>query len=96
LEGVDELRVETRGHLNAHAAQEEPEIHDTHVWLLVPWHLVLSHQAGEDRVGSPIFVRKDTHLVEVRRSFKGPFERGSGWKLVESDDGLEFELIHVL
>ena len=50
LESVDELRVEARSHLNAHAAQEEEDVHAPQVRLLVPCHLVLLDQAGDNGV----------------------------------------------
>jgi hypothetical protein len=51
LQGVDELRVETGGNLDAHAAQEQPDVEHAQVWLLVPWRLVLVDEASDDRVG---------------------------------------------
>lgn len=51
LQRVDELRVKARRHLNTHAAEEEPNVHQPQVGLLVPWRLVLRHEAGEDGVG---------------------------------------------
>lgn len=56
LERVDELRVETRCHLDTHTAQEKPQVHVPKIGLLVPWHLVLRNQAGDDGVGSVAYV----------------------------------------
>jgi hypothetical protein len=63
LERVDELRVETRGHLNTHAAEEEPEVHVSQVGLLVPWHPVFLDQAGDDGV-TRVSCLDDGHGVE--------------------------------
>ena len=60
LERVDELRIETRGHLNTHTTQEQPDVHNPKVRLPVPWHLVLLHEAGDDGVRGFSNVR---HLV---------------------------------
>lgn len=51
LQSVDELRIETRGHLNAHTAKEQPDVEDTKIRLLVPWHLILIDEAGDDGIG---------------------------------------------
>lgn len=56
LEGVDELGVETRGHLDTHAAQEEPHVHKTQVGLLVPWRRVLGDEARDDRVSGGSYI----------------------------------------
>lgn len=61
LESVDELRVETRGHLNTHAAEEEADVHGPQVRLLVPHHLVLLAEASDNGVGSRADVDLD-HL----------------------------------
>ena len=29
LQGIDELRIETRSDLNSHAAEKQPDVHDT-------------------------------------------------------------------
>lgn len=50
LEGVDELRVETGSHLDTHAAQEEPDVHDTQIGLLVPWDLVLLDETRDNGI----------------------------------------------
>jgi len=60
LEGVDELRVETRRHLHAHTAAEEQDVENTQVGLLVPWHPVLLDEAGDDGVGSS--ASTDSHV----------------------------------
>lgn len=61
LQRVDELRVEARRHLDAHAAEEEPHVHDAQVALLVPWHLVLLHEARDNgvRCGADVDVDVD-------------------------------------
>ena len=41
LKCVDKLRVETRRHFYTHAAQEQPQVHETKVRFLVPWNLDL-------------------------------------------------------
>jgi hypothetical protein len=61
LKRVDELRVETRGHLNTHAAQEQVHVHNPKVRLLEPWYLVLRDKAGDNGVRG--FSCLD-HLVE--------------------------------
>jgi hypothetical protein len=66
LEGVDELRVETGGDLNTHAAYEEVEVHPAQIGLLVPWHLVLRNHAGNNGVGSTILNFEETHDVGDR------------------------------
>lgn len=74
--------------------EEEPEVHDPHVRLLVPWHLVLRHQAGEDRIRSSIFGLEDSnHLVGDSRS---SLECGSNKKNEERHNEHDLELIHVL
>jgi hypothetical protein len=75
LQGVDELRVETRGHLDAHAAQEQPDVKGAQVWLLVPWRLVLLDEASDDGIGGRTHVdhcggillrcRIDCRLVKI-------------------------------
>lgn len=50
LQCVDELRIKTRGHLNTHAAQEQPNVHNPKVRLPVPWYLVLLDEASDDGV----------------------------------------------
>lgn len=50
LERVDELRIETRSHLNTHTAEEQPDVHKTQIGLLVPWRLVLLDEASDDGV----------------------------------------------
>lgn len=52
LEGANELRVETRSNLNAHAAAEEPDIHESEVSFFPPSDLVLLEHAGDDGLGS--------------------------------------------
>lgn len=52
LEGANELRVETRCNLNAHAAAEEPDIHEAEVSFFPPSYLVLLQHAGDDGLGS--------------------------------------------
>jgi hypothetical protein len=51
LQGVDELGIETRGHLDAHTAEEQPDVHAPQIRLLVPWRLVLLDEASDDGVG---------------------------------------------
>jgi len=63
LQGVDELRIETRGHLNTHAAHEQEEVKVSKVWLPVPWHLVLLHEARNDGVGCVSGVHHDVEIV---------------------------------
>lgn len=84
LEGVDELRVETRCHLNAHTAAEEQEVEDAQVGLLVPWHLVLLDEAGDDGVGSS--ASTGSHVgqqllamakLSWQRSFRGGRQSGA-------------------
>ena len=62
MQGVDELRVESRGHLDAHAAEEEPEVHHAQVGLFVPWHLVLRDQARKNGVRSTVLCPDDGHV----------------------------------
>lgn len=50
LERVDELRIETRSHLNTHTTEEQPDVHDTQIGLLVPWRLILLDEASDDGV----------------------------------------------
>lgn len=73
LEGVDELRVETGGHLNTHAAAEKPHVHHAQVRLLVPWRLVLGDKAGHDGVGSvtEVDVRLADHVGGCGRRVAG-------------------------
>ena len=52
LKGANELRVETRCNLNAHAAAEEPDIHESEVSFFPPSDLVLLQHAGDDGLGS--------------------------------------------
>jgi hypothetical protein len=54
LQGVDELGVKTRCHLDTHAADKEVEVQNSKVGLLVPGHLVLRDHTREDRVGRAI------------------------------------------
>jgi hypothetical protein len=51
LQSVDELRIETRGHLNTHTTKEQPDVEHTKIGLLVPWHLILIDEAGDDGIG---------------------------------------------
>lgn len=57
LKSADELRVETRGNLNAHAAAEEPDIHDAEVLLVPPSHRILLHHAGDEGVAAMALLR---------------------------------------
>jgi len=63
LEGVNELRVESGGDLNAHTDDEEVNVHAPQVGLLVPWHLVLLDHARNDRVGAmtDVWCLEDAH-----------------------------------
>ena len=51
LQSIDELRIETRGHLNTHTTKEQPDVEDSKIGLLVPWHLILIDEAGDDGIG---------------------------------------------
>jgi hypothetical protein len=51
LQSVDELRIETRGHLNTHTTKEQPDVEDTKIGLLVPWYLILLDEASDDGIG---------------------------------------------
>jgi hypothetical protein len=63
LKRADELRVESRSDLNAHADDEEVNVHAPQVGLLVPRHLVLLHHARNDRVRAmaDVWCLEDTH-----------------------------------
>jgi hypothetical protein len=65
LKRADELRVEAGSDLDAHAAAEEPDVHDPQVRFLPPPHLVLLHHAGDDRVGFTILSCDETHVGNV-------------------------------
>lgn len=84
LEGIDELGIEARGHLNTHAAQEQEDVHPPQVGLLVPWRLVLGDEAGDDGVGGGSYV---DHLDGWNDPYNGA--NGSSLKgLVQSIDTL--------
>ena len=68
LKSIDKLGVEARGHLNAHTAHEEPQVHQPQIWLLVPWHLVVLHHPRDNRVGRSILNLEETHDVGIRWS----------------------------
>jgi len=75
LQRVDELRIESRGHLYSHTAEEEPDIHDTQITLAIPWYFVLLGKTCDDRVGETsglcLFGESHHHekgLVEVNLS----------------------------
>jgi hypothetical protein len=63
LQGVDELRVETRCNFDTHTTDEKVEVHDPEVGLLVPWRLVLFDHARDNWIGSMADVRclEETH-----------------------------------
>ena len=65
LQRADQLRIESGGHLHAHAAAEEPDVHDAQIRFLPPSHLVLLHHAGDDGVGSTILSFDETHDAGV-------------------------------
>jgi hypothetical protein len=58
---------------DAHAAEEEPDVHGPQVGLLVPWCLVLLGQVGDDGVRDALFavglvargILEDGHCVSV-------------------------------
>lgn len=50
LQSVDELRIETRSHLDTHATEEQPDVHHTKIGLLVPWRLILLDEASDNWV----------------------------------------------
>lgn len=58
LQRVDELRVKAGCHFNAHAAEEEPDVHVAEIRFLVPDDLVLGDEVGDDGVTR----RADVHL----------------------------------
>lgn len=64
LQRIDELGVETRGHLHAHTAKEEPEVEHSEVGLFVPWCLVVGHQARDDGVGSDGTLVENGHSAD--------------------------------
>jgi len=63
LQGVDKLRIESGGDLNAHTADKEVEVHDPQITLLVPRNFVLLHHAGDDGVGAMagVWCFEETH-----------------------------------
>jgi hypothetical protein len=56
LQSVNELGIETRGHLHTHTTQEQPDVHQAQIGLLVPWRLILRDEAGDDGVGGRSYV----------------------------------------
>jgi hypothetical protein len=66
LERPDELRIEAGSDLDAHAAAEEPYVHEPQIRLFPPPYLVLLHHAGDDGVGSTILSCDETHVGDIR------------------------------
>lgn len=56
LQCVDKLRIESGCHFYSHTAEKEPHIHETEVPLLVPWRLVLCHEASDDGISCRTYV----------------------------------------
>ena len=53
LQNIDELGVESRGHLHAHAAGKKTEVHSPKVGLFIPSNRILGRNLGDNRVRNP-------------------------------------------
>lgn len=61
LQRANELGVEARSHLHAHAAAKEPQVHEAQIGLLVPRRGVLLQKPGDHGV-TGVSSLDDTHL----------------------------------
>jgi hypothetical protein len=64
LQGIDELRVKTRGDLDTHATDEKVKVHDPQIGFLVPRHLVLLDHTRDDWIRSmaDVWCLEETHF----------------------------------
>jgi hypothetical protein len=61
LQGVDELRIEPRGHLYSHSGWEKEQVECSEIPLLVPRYIVPVNDPGQHRIAVTDLMSVDSH-----------------------------------
>lgn len=61
MQGVDELRIESRGHFYTHTGGEKQEVENSEIPLLVPRNVVAVNDSGQYRITVTDLMSVDSH-----------------------------------
>jgi len=62
LQGVDELRVKARGHLNTHTTCKETKVHYSQIWFPIPLDCVFGGDMSDDGVRNTLDMRGEIDM----------------------------------